>query len=408
MSHQTGIQVSPALADAFAEAGQPTSDTRLIVVRITDAALSSTTVVAKSSDHDSDYTVVPLAIKDQQPSYLLYRLEPVPSVDDNGDQPSDDQWLLISYVPDDAKVRDKMIYAATQATLAKQLGTNKFAHTVCARSRKDLNFDTLTAFYRYHDLGPSAEADLPLSERERELRKVKLEETLAAGAPATPSTRRAHVVGVQFGISDEIHQAFAAVNENPHAYTNHAVLLSIDGAESVALDTHPSNGNATPFAVVSPEALAKHLPTDEPRYVVYWFRPDNATDSASKVTSDAQLAEAEESATTFPVFMYWCPIASPIKLRMLYSSMRYGVTIRLTENFGVEYAKRLELDDASDLTTAYVLEELEPAMAKAAAQNQLQGLDLTTAPAQQSRPLAKMQFKRPTAPGRPRKLPSQQ
>ncbi|KAJ1973384.1 Twinfilin-1 [Dimargaris xerosporica] len=408
MSHQTGIQVSSALANAFAEAGQPTSDTRLLVVHITDETLSSTTTVAKSSDHDSDFTVVSQAIKDQQPSYLLYRLDSGLGDDSSNDQPSDDQWLLISYVPDDAKVRDKMVYAATQATLAKQLGTNKFAHTVCARSRKDLDFDTLTAFLRYHDLGPSAETDLPLSERERELRKVKLEESLAAGAPATPSTRRAHVVGVQFGISDKIRQALTAVNENPHAYANHAVLLSIDGAESIALDTHPSNGDAAPFAVASPEALAKHLPTSEPRFVVYWFRSDTATSNASEESSDEQLMAASASALIFPVFMYWCPITSPIKLRMLYSAMRYGVTIRLTENFGVEYAKRLEFDDAGDLTTPYLLEELEPAMAKAAAQQQLQGLDLSAAPMQQSRPLAKMQFKRPTAPGRPRTLPSRQ
>ncbi|CAO3598015.1 unnamed protein product [Absidia cylindrospora] len=40
------------------------------------------------------------------------------------------KWLFLCYVPDGAKVRDKVIYASTKATLTKELGDSKFADLI--------------------------------------------------------------------------------------------------------------------------------------------------------------------------------------------------------------------------------------------------------------------------------------
>jgi twinfilin-like protein len=40
------------------------------------------------------------------------------------------KWLFLCYVPDHAKVRDKMLYASTRATLTKELGDYRFADSI--------------------------------------------------------------------------------------------------------------------------------------------------------------------------------------------------------------------------------------------------------------------------------------
>ena len=41
-------------------------------------------------------------------------------------------WLLIQYVPEKAKVREKMLFAASKATLTKELGDYKFVDSFYA------------------------------------------------------------------------------------------------------------------------------------------------------------------------------------------------------------------------------------------------------------------------------------
>jgi twinfilin-like protein len=39
-------------------------------------------------------------------------------------------WLFVAFVPDNAKVRDKMLYASTRATLTKELGDYRFVDSM--------------------------------------------------------------------------------------------------------------------------------------------------------------------------------------------------------------------------------------------------------------------------------------
>jgi len=50
---------------------------------------------------------------EKQPAYFLVRLDSSKSASD---------WLFLCYVPDGAPIRQKMIYAATRASLTKDLG----------------------------------------------------------------------------------------------------------------------------------------------------------------------------------------------------------------------------------------------------------------------------------------------
>lgn len=62
-------------------------------------------------------------LEDKVPAYILVRL-------DEKTSGMEFNWLLLCYVPDDAKVRDKMLYASTKATLTKELGDSKFTDSI--------------------------------------------------------------------------------------------------------------------------------------------------------------------------------------------------------------------------------------------------------------------------------------
>lgn len=67
-----------------------------------------------------DYAHVLGYLDDKVPAYVLVRL-------DTKNSEGEYNWLFLAHVPDNAKVRDKMLYASTRATLTKELGDNRFS-----------------------------------------------------------------------------------------------------------------------------------------------------------------------------------------------------------------------------------------------------------------------------------------
>ncbi|KAG1452733.1 hypothetical protein G6F56_007742 [Rhizopus delemar] len=68
---------------------------------------------------EKDYQHVAQYLETNTPSYVFVRLDEKASTGEYN-------WLFLSYVPDNAKVRDKMLYASTRATLTKELGDYRF------------------------------------------------------------------------------------------------------------------------------------------------------------------------------------------------------------------------------------------------------------------------------------------
>ncbi|CAF4300229.1 unnamed protein product, partial [Rotaria sp. Silwood2] len=48
-------------------------------------------------------------------------------------------WLLIVYIPDDAKVRERMLYASTVATLKREFGLTYITQEIRASSVVNIN-----------------------------------------------------------------------------------------------------------------------------------------------------------------------------------------------------------------------------------------------------------------------------
>jgi twinfilin-like protein len=90
---------------------------------------------SESKTEVEDFELLGDILQDDKPAYVLFRL---------GDHAEKD-WLFISYVPDHAKVRDKMLYASTRATISRQVSPSYFPDRECT----SLNFDCFVG----HSLG---------------------------------------------------------------------------------------------------------------------------------------------------------------------------------------------------------------------------------------------------------------
>lgn len=96
------------------------------------------------------------ALTDTDPLYiLLKRYDAVPKL------------IAVSYVPDTAKVRQKMLFASTRLTLVRELGREHFRETIFATAKDELSPEG----FERHDKHEKLAA--PLTEEERSLQGVK-------------------------------------------------------------------------------------------------------------------------------------------------------------------------------------------------------------------------------------------
>src|ERR1700761_139602 len=101
MSATSGITVSDELSQTFASA-LASQDVRFIKAVIRNESVVSDGVTPISASFESDLHQLFQILEDRAPAYILAKLDDPPS-----------SWLAISYVPDNANVRDKMLYASS-------------------------------------------------------------------------------------------------------------------------------------------------------------------------------------------------------------------------------------------------------------------------------------------------------
>ncbi|CAF4438371.1 unnamed protein product, partial [Rotaria magnacalcarata] len=116
-SYTSTVPVRPAneaLRKKFAE--MKDGHIRVVVVLIEDE-----TLVAKG-EHQAEQTfnqdfdkMIPPLIQKHRSAFYFVRLDTISEL-------SGHNWLLIVYIPDDAKVRERMLYASTVATLKREFG----------------------------------------------------------------------------------------------------------------------------------------------------------------------------------------------------------------------------------------------------------------------------------------------
>ncbi|KAF8477432.1 hypothetical protein BDZ91DRAFT_709234 [Kalaharituber pfeilii] len=313
---QSGITASQELLDAFKELVSNPSQ-RGIIAGISSESLVHKHTLPALGNFDSDLAQLDDILKDNEPAYvILRRYEPSPSA-------QADCFVAVTYVPDAANVRQKMLFASTRNTLLRELGTDKFKENIFATMKTEL---TAEGFQRHdaHEAKPA-----PLTEEERLLKEVR---DLEAEASRGTSARKSHVSsGISFPLSPEAEFALKTLSS---ATAHNLVQLYIDTEkETLELERCES---------VNAPSLAQAISDSSPRYSFFVFH---------------HTYEDQESSPI--VFIYTCPPSSKIKERMVYASSRSSI-ISVAENAGLIISKKLEAASPSEITLELLMDEFHP------------------------------------------------
>ncbi|KAF5386823.1 hypothetical protein D9615_001623 [Tricholomella constricta] len=239
MSATSGITVASHLASVFANANI-SSQVRFIKVSITNESLTHDLTIPVSGTFEDDLRLLqsPDVLEDTIPAYLLAKV-------------AQSNWITISYVPDSAKVRDKMLYASTRASLLKAMGSTLFTDAIFATSKADLTPEAY-ASHKRHIAAPK-----PLSTREKDMADVRAAES--GDGYEGSRTRASHLrTGVGFAWAQDLEQAVVQLGQGEACAL---IVLEVDRATETLTLISTSEINI--------DILGSALPSSQPCYALF-------------------------------------------------------------------------------------------------------------------------------------------
>ncbi|CAF1563673.1 unnamed protein product [Adineta ricciae] len=316
MSHQSGITANESLRAKFNE--MKDGHIRVVVI-----AIENETLVVKdeytaehSFNEDFEKLISPL-VQPNRPAYYFIRLDTINEI-------SGHNWLLIVYIPDEAKVRERMLYASTVATLKREFGIAYITEEIRASSINEMTINSFHQHIRTQAAPP------PRTMREEEMLEIKQREVTSN---ISVDSKHQTLQGLMFPFDENVLEAL-------HLFKNESVnyiQMEVDHEKERIFLTH-SESNATP------ESIQKLFPENAGRYHVYRF-----THEFNNETLHSNF------------FLYSVPgHGSKIKQRMVYASCKESVIDNIEKKHGITFERKLELCDISDLTTDYLFQQLHP------------------------------------------------
>eukprot|EP00013_Stygamoeba_regulata_P029181 CAMPEP_0177660808 /NCGR_PEP_ID=MMETSP0447-20121125/18270_1 /TAXON_ID=0 /ORGANISM="Stygamoeba regulata, Strain BSH-02190019" /LENGTH=335 /DNA_ID=CAMNT_0019165963 /DNA_START=44 /DNA_END=1054 /DNA_ORIENTATION=- len=310
MTHSSGIGVATELADKF---GSAITDgtTRFVKAVIENESVVLKAAHAQSDNFQADVEAIQGYLEDSRACYIFLKLDSPSS--------SGATWRLLAYVPDTAPVKERMLYASSRDFLKKQLGSSYFADDLHGTTKADLSWES----YQAHINSKTSAA--PLTSGEALHQK-------AASLAIDPGHTREYVHSVKFPMS---RAAFDEVRKlgSGDPSTNFVQLLVDPAKETIELACSKK-------LIVS--ELASAVPSNEPRFSLFSYD---------------HVWEGQQQKNI--VFIYSCTNHSPVKLKMLYSTVK-APAIQGAEEAGVEKMTRIEVQEPEELNEALLNESIHP------------------------------------------------
>lgn len=192
----------------------------------------------------------------------------------------------MTYVPDTANVRQKMLFASTRLTLVRELGVERFRETVFVTSGEELTPKGWERHERHNRL------DAPLTEEEAGLKHIKDAEAEESGGTGA---RKSHVsAGISLNMGDEVGEALEGLKDAPEGALVMIVRCLLFHNERSFSDTP----NRKSTSRQKPSTSTQHNNPSNPPTSAPRSRPQNpATRStatqANKASSSCTAAQAK-------------------------------------------------------------------------------------------------------------------
>uniref|UniRef100_A0A803SQP8 Twinfilin actin binding protein 2 n=1 Tax=Anolis carolinensis TaxID=28377 RepID=A0A803SQP8_ANOCA len=302
------------LKDFFAKARNGSIRLIKIVIEDEQLVLGAYKELSRRWDKDYDSFVLPL-LDELEPCYILYRLDT--------QNAQGYEWLFISWSPDNSPVRLKMLYAATRATVKKEFGGGHVKDELFGTVKEDVSLSG----YQKHVSSCSAPA--PLTAAEQELQQIRINEVKTE---ISVESKHQTLQGLAFPLQPDAQQAIQLLKQKKINYIQLKLDLERETIELV-------HTNATEIA-----DLPKRIPQDSARYHFFLYKHSHEGDYLESV-----------------VFIYSMPgYKCSIKERMLYSSCKSRLLDTVEQDFSLEIAKKIEIDDGAELTAEFLYDEVHP------------------------------------------------
>lgn len=337
--------VTPELHDAFTTF---TTDSALfcLPVTITNESLTPQSAVPFANGSNANAFTASLPqlsplLEPKTPLYLLLRRSPA------GTAP----LIALTYIPSDAPVRAKTLFASTRATLVRELGSEKFDSTVfatevdevvSAEAWSDRDAEKKSNSGIGSNGGGIAREDL-MGDKERELEAVRraVEEARSGtpnrdigiggsfnrggnnGGTLAASSSGGGGMRIQMPMEEDASAAISGLQQGGLVQLVrlrhwlwmccNVLMLFI---QAIDIPTETLKLSALESSV-DPDSVGSHVSTSSPRYAFYHYPESDVV-----------------------IFIYTCPSGSSIKERMLYASSRANVIIT-AENQGLKISKKV-------------------------------------------------------------------
>ncbi|KAI9742651.1 MAG: Twinfilin-1 [Claussenomyces sp. TS43310] len=308
---QSGISASQELHTAFQALVSDSSQRGLLATISKEQLVPGVALSSETPDFFSDLSLLSSHLKDNEAAYIILRRYPDTS----------DGFVAITYVPNSAPVRQKMLFASTRLTLVRELGIERFRETIFATEKAELTGDG----FKKHD--QHTQLDAPLTEEEQALGAVKKAE---AEEGRGMSGKKSHVsAGLTMPVSEDALNALRSLGDS--SGQKNLVQLKFDiPTETIHLASQTTSDAS---------GLSTSISSTEPRFTFFKYL---------------------ESENTPIIFIYTCPSSSKVKERMVYASSRsYAVTVA-EQKAGLTVEKKMEASDPDEISKSTIEEEFKP------------------------------------------------
>lgn len=319
MSHQSGIKSNENLRDFFAKSKEGNIRMLKVVINSNDEELTLDTYKdVSSTSWNIDYNEFILKnIDPKSPCYFFYRL-------DDKSEYLGFAWLFITWSPDYAPVKQKMLYASTKSTLKQEFGAGQIKDELFGTSAEDVSLEG----YQKHLLAELAPK--PLSNREEEIEEIKKTSDLTK---IHIDTKHKTLQGVMFPIEQEGLDKLEMFKDEKLDYLRFAIDIS---SERILLD------GSSHFLNV--DLISEEIPKDKGRFHLYRYNHTH-----------------EGVDFKWIIFIYSMPaFICTVKERMLYSSCKSEFLCFLKKATSIHINKTFETSEPEEITKEYIQDEIHP------------------------------------------------
>ncbi|KAJ9618306.1 Twinfilin-1 [Taxawa tesnikishii (nom. ined.)] len=218
---QSGISATQELHTAFNDLVSSPSVRGLLASISGESLVPSSSLTSTSSSFTDDLSQLQNLLKPNEAAYILLKQE----------HGAPDGFVAVTYVPNSAPVRQKMLFASTRLTLVRELGVERFRETIFCTEKEELTKEG----WRRHEQHTKLAA--PLTEEEeglrglRRLRRRRVEKI-------DPSTETLHLASHNTNISPA--DLSSTIESSAPRYTFYK-YPGVDPAPVVFIYTCPSS-----------------------------------------------------------------------------------------------------------------------------------------------------------------------